>query len=551
MTLHLVAMSIGPVQDFIAAARRTSDLFAGSRLLSKVTGAAAAAFPPPPADPSTNVGRIFPLHPGAGGANRILAIVGNPQDCVTQAAQRARNALIEEWDTALRRARFSPEQRTLIQVNQARARAQIADFLEIYAAWVPWEGSTADYADSRRAVEHLLAGRKALRDFRAAPGDDQGYFNSPLDPARCSVVTTRHQYAVPEPLRKGPLFLNATETLDGVSLLKRLCRTDLLTSLPTDPGQPAPDHIPSTRELAERSWTLGDTDPALADDPAAGSRSDAEAAPHFPYFCVLVADGDHMGALLSDPSNNQASRHRQISDKLDAFAQSAAQIIQQYGGVPVYTGGDDVMALLPLLWRSNDPAEPVTALHCAQRLSEAFAAVGQPLRAAELSVGLAVCHYKEPLSHALRRARECEADAKQVRNALSFGLYHRSGEPLRVRQRWPQFSAPAGLANWVSHALRGHISRGMAHEVRNLVNSWPPGAPCAVLAAEVRRVYQHSAPQVPDSVKATIERDLPAFDGPDTHYHGLDGARQFANCLIAARFLGSLRDTQPTGHDND
>ena len=34
---HLLAISVGPVQEFITAARRTRDLWFGSRLLSKVS----------------------------------------------------------------------------------------------------------------------------------------------------------------------------------------------------------------------------------------------------------------------------------------------------------------------------------------------------------------------------------------------------------------------------------------------------------------------------------------------------------------------------------
>ena len=37
----LVALSVGPIQEFIAAARRTRDLFAGSKLLSELSKAAA------------------------------------------------------------------------------------------------------------------------------------------------------------------------------------------------------------------------------------------------------------------------------------------------------------------------------------------------------------------------------------------------------------------------------------------------------------------------------------------------------------------------------
>lgn len=35
---YLLAISVGPVQNFIAAARRTADLTAGSQLLSQIAG---------------------------------------------------------------------------------------------------------------------------------------------------------------------------------------------------------------------------------------------------------------------------------------------------------------------------------------------------------------------------------------------------------------------------------------------------------------------------------------------------------------------------------
>ena len=43
MTWHLFVISIGSVQDFIAAARRTRDLWIGSHLLSEISKAAAKA----------------------------------------------------------------------------------------------------------------------------------------------------------------------------------------------------------------------------------------------------------------------------------------------------------------------------------------------------------------------------------------------------------------------------------------------------------------------------------------------------------------------------
>ena len=43
MSKHLLAISVGPVQEFIAAARRTHDLWFGSQLLSEISRSVAIA----------------------------------------------------------------------------------------------------------------------------------------------------------------------------------------------------------------------------------------------------------------------------------------------------------------------------------------------------------------------------------------------------------------------------------------------------------------------------------------------------------------------------
>ncbi|MCC6552844.1 MAG: hypothetical protein IT372_07450, partial [Polyangiaceae bacterium] len=42
MSAHLLIVTLGPVQEFIAQARRTRDLWFGSHLLSEISRAAAA-----------------------------------------------------------------------------------------------------------------------------------------------------------------------------------------------------------------------------------------------------------------------------------------------------------------------------------------------------------------------------------------------------------------------------------------------------------------------------------------------------------------------------
>lgn len=477
MSEYLLSLSVGPVQEFIAAARRTADLYAGSRLLQTVAAAAADALPPPGSGPAGS-GRIFPVDPHAGGANKILAVVPDPVQAAAAAEDAARAAFRGAWEAALEELPLA-QQRI---IDLGRATAQIGSFLEVYAAWLPT--TVAGYPQDRANVERLLAGRKALRDFPQQPADDAGIANSALDPSRPNVVTGPYRSRVPQPLQGRPLYLKSTEMLDAVSLLKRLRGRSLGPVL-------------STRDLAQRALTPGST----------SSGDDVEVEPDYPYFAILVADGDRMGRLISEVATIDG--HRDLARALDAFTADAAEVVEAADGQLVYCGGDDVLALVPV----------TEALDCAELLADAFAS---HVPAGTLSVGVAVVHYRDPLSLSLTRARAAEALAKQHRNALAVAVHTRGGDPLHVTEPWPATT----MRTWLAHTRQGRVSRGLAHELRRLARAWPPTGSPGALHAETRRTIEHTQPHVAGSVV----NDLPPLTGATD----LDG---FADLLILARFL--------------
>src|SRR5262249_37434577 len=142
------------------------------------------------------------------------------------------------------------------------------------------------------------------------------------------------------------------------------------------------------------------------------------------------ADGDGMGGLISDIK--EMNEHRKLSSALSAFAGKAREIVDQHYGKAIYTGGDDVLALVPV----------DMALECAHALA---AAVQELLQrkgySATLSVGIGIGHFMEPLEDLLEYARRAEKAAKgkateSPRNGLAIHLHTRGGEPSRVRGRW-------------------------------------------------------------------------------------------------------------------
>jgi CRISPR-associated protein Cmr2 len=201
MSAHLLAASIGPVQEFIAAARRTRDLWFGSHVLSEISKAAAAAL--------TNGGATL-IFPASGSdltpdspANVVNVLIAEVPAAVDarDLAKAAKESAGERWrDFA---DKVFDSYRSFIEEDTWND--QIDDVVEFYSAWTPL---THDYRASRAAVMRLLAGRKNLRDFEPARGRE-GVPKSSLDGARESVLRKNHP-ASPR------LRLNPGEQLDAI-----------------------------------------------------------------------------------------------------------------------------------------------------------------------------------------------------------------------------------------------------------------------------------------------------------------------------------------------
>ena len=209
-------LSLGPVQEFIATARRTRDLYAGSRLLSEAAAAAAAYL-------AGEVGYenlIFPAPSSAadlqmlqeaGIPNVILVLVPeakDPRALGEGALEAARSYLKDQAEKVLGRY----ESHLDLQV----ALEQVEDLLEGYWAHMPLEGA---YRQTREKVAALLAARKNTRDF-APVSWGSAAFKSSLDGARESVLRLPQDPEQANRLRVR-LGLRPGEYLSGPDLLKR------------------------------------------------------------------------------------------------------------------------------------------------------------------------------------------------------------------------------------------------------------------------------------------------------------------------------------------
>ena len=585
---HLILVSLGPIQDFIASARRCQDLWFGSWLLSDLARATAESI-------ETNCGDKALIFPGSldvgdqeaqqpSVANKILAIVPHGQDF----AAIARSAELAMRDRLHTLADFAFDRLPNDQYFDDRLRnianRQVNDLMEFVWVAVPVAAgvsSSSEYAGARDRAERLLAARKNLRTWsQVEPSQEGGWGDavpkSSLDGHRESVL---HEYLY-DALRKRPhagypvlttqrarerYFVRKQERLCGVGLLKRVGSeadadfdgasggirrpvfhsTSHVAAAPirsraASMGAPALAALDTYAQVvfgelnhdAKRRLTLaraarrgapirnplGGPDAAPVATPVAfghdgfdgrllyagqlgaliedygrqgdqGGASgavDAEALKTVTqalgsllghlglsndgvpaYYATLLADGDAMGEALDVVGKIAGVEgHRKVSAALDVFARSCRTIVERHGGSLVYSGGDDVLALLPLH----------TVLSCARELHDVFGkAMSDTLRQLQvtcrvptLSVGLGIGHHLEDMADVRALAHRAEKSAKAFpgKNALAIHVQMRSGGSLEaVGSFAAELPVDRRVLDWARFQLDGAIPGKAAHDL--------------------------------------------------------------------------------------
>ncbi len=548
MSSHLIVVSIGPVQDFIAQARRTRDLWYGSHLLSELSKAAAWSLAQvgdlvfPALDASDP--RLHPTdqpvkpdgEPVFGVGNKLLAELPEGVD-PTDAARAARKGALDHLATLANGVKGRC-QGALAAGIDAAWREQIESFLEFTAAWAPV--SAGGYAAAWRDAEALLAARKGLREFAAWKAQRGAVPKSSLDGGRETVLAPPQQRHLGQGAwRRYRIGLG--EQLDAVGLLKRaggeperfapianvaaagwlLRRRSCLATLAAasktaglpEIRRPWPwvQAFPFDAQLLRQTQWRALTEEGLVsaewlEEHVVPVLKDAGAPPS--YVACLVADGDHMGAVLDRLA--AAEGHRKLSRALADFSAAARGIVEkEHDGVLVYAGGDDVLGFVCV----------ERALQCAQALAEAFRQFAAPAYppglTPSLSVGVGVGHVLENMADLLRLGRDAEKLAKRSRDALGVLVSKRSGGDVEWSSRWrglPVQSIEAAL----EALAKGRVSVRKVYEVSALSRraraAGEPGLG-RMLAADTWRTLSRSegqagAPQSP----AELGLDLSGAD---------------------------------------
>ena len=136
------------------------------------------------------------------------------------------------------------------------------------------------------------------------------------------------------------------------------------------------DHVKSIRDICGATWGTG--------------------MKKHRHFALVRADGDHMGRLLSRSGNEGV---RDFSRRCLSYCAGIADLVQSFGGVAIYAGGDDLLTIMPC---ENQKGE--TVFDFVKEANNLFARCFARETAdpeATLSFGITICHHKTPLYTAL------------------------------------------------------------------------------------------------------------------------------------------------------
>ena len=494
---ELLLFQLGPVQEFIAQARSTRDLWSGSYLLSwLVAHAIIAAWKAA----GGNVGFDDMVMPSLKREDNPLMFALLDQKSSVEADEIAK-ALIPNLPN-----RFS----MIVPAGTGKTRAEAADKavrdeLESIGAsvwkWLEGHGARSEWKD--RFDEQIKAFPQIT--WAVLPWTAGDSFANAWDMANDVLAARRNtrNFAQWNPVSKDAAVkdsLSGKEECIGDEAFWRNLKDDKLFSKATG-------HRYGAMNLIKRIWCqVEDADSGknyLSSNLVFRERSIVEALrvpdlpsiakrntdPVVPYVAVLAFDGDHMGVLVDKQKDKGKDGIRDISASLSKFALgNVPNIIKEHDGHLIYAGGDDVLAVLP----------SSKAVACAEKIHDAFHAAGN--FGLDGSCGIAVGHFKAPLQMLVKSAQRMEGVAKNKygRGALAIAVYKRSGEILEWGCKWDSKSLE----------LMKEVTKLSAGDKPKLSGRFPYALAALLQPYELSRMKKDAKTDVPQNDAFTDFREV-------------------------------------------
>jgi CRISPR-associated protein Cmr2 len=452
---HLFLFTIGPVQGFIAQARKTRDLYAGSRLLSdlvfsamncaKIFSGDKAQFIFPAWEDSTTAkwNSCELISSEASYPNRFLALIHSTE--IQAFGQRLETSMRDLFvEVAKKHYKNYLGEAPQAVLDQARYA------MEFHWAAITYEVGKDAYGTTYSKLEQLLGMTKQVRSLDLLKETGR---KCSVDGERNVMVYRRDkQDKSDDQLRRNKLWdsnnivkilpYDATgnqlmyrhvaggEGLSAISLLKRLYRDNEAKKFPSTAGI-ALHTILNDNRMQEalrqyKSHFEGDMDEQLLyadnltlyyfqkhgvnissslDSVREEQRTLFKQAkdcnlPTSKYYALLQFDGDSMGEWLS--KTDSVRQHEAFSKLLTQFAQDISLFIKDYGRT-IYAGGDDFLGLVKvdgvfeLVKEIRKKFQDQVTKHVPFRNGN---------KQFTISISVVIAHYKAPLNRVIQLSHD-------------------------------------------------------------------------------------------------------------------------------------------------
>ena len=466
MTEYLFLFTIGPVQSYIAQARKTQDLYAGSFLLSYLIDSTMKNL-----NAQLNSGEfIFPHKAIKSKPNRFIATIES--DDIAEIGKELKEYVRNEFQQITNNVLGN------LDLDAPDGfESQVKTHLQVY--WVAIPLKERNYADTYKELESYLGAIKNVRDFLQLKETGRkcslcGERNVLFYRGRKRAYTTDHAISLDG---QPPKYIQEGEGLCAVCFTKRFADKYFKSGYVRN--------YPSTAKVA-LMYSLNKLDSGLLDEYKVifGNNFDTElyyednlTKKYFEkykypvekleeakakleeihkiakekglkfckYYAILMLDGDSMGRWLSgeflEKKTELKEFHKKLTKELGTYAEcvdgekSENGIIKEPRGKLVYAGGDDVLAFVNL----NHLLPVMKELRTNFPVFEEFGFGIKDNKKSSASVGIAIAHYKTPLSEVLKWARKMEKEAKSIdddKDAFAIAVLKRSGEIRKAVFKW-------------------------------------------------------------------------------------------------------------------
>jgi CRISPR-associated protein Cmr2 len=518
----LLACTIGPVQSFIATARTTRDLWTGSWLLSHMVEKAIERV-------RDSGGEL--IYPVSEGESHLFACLPNlllaqaPAHKAAEIAKAACEGARGAWKTIADQVRAKLRQQWGSGWDDGWD-LQTDNFFDIRWVVLPPDRQRS-YKERFIHVGKLLAAGKTLRHVEPPEPDSESRPKCMLTGSHAQMgPRSSHADWWKDTASKQPLCgtrVGETERLCAISLVKRFAWVPSIQ--PATRAADTSRRFPDTATIAAIPWLTKAgiewdrvdgwsgqwlqwsenqlhgidqvPDERAPSNKVADAIIDARGMHGWPpiYYAILMLDGDNMGTLVqrtADDATDPVGRHTELSKTLAGFASvDVPRIIERHHGTLVYSGGDDVLALLPIR----------SAVPCARELAGQFS---QSLVGQTASTGIVFAHYKSDLRIALEECRAAEKQAKNAgKNCLCIRVLKRGGEHASAVLGWSDTEPFLQLEDYFAPTTeypQGQATDRWAYELERLAPSLAAIGADAVLS-QARRLIGRSEKR-PDRFEA-------------------------------------------------